>query len=421
MNNFNKNKLVYLAAPLLFGILVFLSFNANKAPQNVIWTDMEGYYVYLPSTFIYGGFKKEAVRDTNYIQVWPGTQTIYTKYTCGVAYLESPFFLMAHILSRPLGYAADGHSLIYCYFLMFAAIFYLLAGCYLLWRSIRVYYSNQSALVALLGLFLGTNMYYYTFFQPTMSHIYSFFLFSALVFLTEKVLTGGKNTRDFVLFGLVAGLMVLARPTSVIVLLYPLYRWIKQTPDKAAFLRGHITPLAAMAVAGILVWLPQVWYWKSVTDHWFMWSYGDETFKYWKEPKLFRVLFDAWNGWLLYSPIAILPLVGLVWGRHSNRHSERIILVILAMATYLFASWWAWWFGGAFGHRCYVEYYALLAIPFAGVAERAMQKTWRKVAFFALCVLLVYYNLGLTYHYQAPWDGPNWTYDSVWNEVKRLF
>ena len=65
---------------------------------------MEGYYVYLPATFIYGGFTKEAVRDTNYIRPWPGTDKIYTKYTSGVAVLEAPFFALAHLLSSPLGY-----------------------------------------------------------------------------------------------------------------------------------------------------------------------------------------------------------------------------------------------------------------------------------------------------------------------------
>lgn len=382
---------------------------------------MEGYYVYLPATVIYGGFKQEAVRDTNYIRAWPGTTKIYTKYTCGVAMLEAPFFAVAHLLSKPLGFPSDGHSLIYCYLLMLSAIFYMLAGMYLLWRSIQPYYSNQAALIALAGLFFGTNMYYYTFFQPSMSHIYSFFLFSALVFLTEKVFQAERVRRDFLLFGLVAGLMVLVRPTSVIVLLYPLYRWSKQTADRSAYLWDNKVNIALMVMAGILIWLPQIVYWKSVTDHWFMWSYGDESFKYWKEPKLFRVLFDAWNGWLLYSPIAIIPLVGLFAGRHSNRHSERIIMVIIAMATYLFASWWAWWFGGAFGHRCYVEYYALLAIPFAGVAEWAFRNIWTKMAFISLVLVLVYYNLGLTYHYQAPWDGADWTYESVWKEIKRLF
>ena len=36
-------------------------------------------------------------------------------------------------------------------------------------------------------------------------------------------------------------------------------------------------------------------------------------------------------------------------------------------------------------------------------------------------ILMVFYNLGLTYHYAPAWDGPDWTYKSVGNEIKRLW
>ncbi len=273
-------------------VLTVLSFKANEYPEKLIWADMEGYYVYLPATFIYGGFNKEAVRDTNYIKAWPGTDKIYTKYTSGVAILEAPFFFIAHLLSSPLEYPSDGHSLIYCYFLMFAAIFYLLAGMYLLWHNIRVYYSSTAALVSLASLFLGTNMYNYTMFQPSMSHIYSFFIFAAVIYLTEKIIapTRKNSWSSFLLFGLSTGLMVLIRPTSAIVLLYPLYRWAKLTDNKLLYVKRNAVNILIVVIAVITVWMPQLVYWKSITDNWFMWSYGDETFKYWKEPKLFRVL-----------------------------------------------------------------------------------------------------------------------------------
>ena len=47
-----------------------------KNPQSLIWSDMEGYYVDLPSIFIYGGFDKVAVRDTNYLRSFRGTNKI---------------------------------------------------------------------------------------------------------------------------------------------------------------------------------------------------------------------------------------------------------------------------------------------------------------------------------------------------------
>jgi hypothetical protein len=421
----NSNPMLSKSSAIVVGIFAFLallSFSGNKNHQSLIWSDMEGYYLYLPATFIYDGFSKEAVRDTNYLRPWPGTDKIYTKYTSGVAILESPFFMMAHTLSQPLGYPSDGHSLIYCYFLKLSAIFYLLAGMFLLWKLLLRYYSPRAAGIALFSLFAGTNLYYYTLFQASMSHVYSFFLFAAFIYLTDELLIKKSvNVQKYLAFGVVSGLMLLVRPTSVILLIYPLYRWYRHTENRAAYIKQHLPKIGMATLAASVVWIPQVLYWKSVTGNWFMWSYGDESFKYWKEPKLFRVLFDAWNGWLLYSPIAILPLINLFLERHRNKHGERAIMIILALATYLFASWWAWWFGGAFGHRCYVEYYALLAIPFAHLVEKALPNKRYTFLLVGICLLLIYYNLGLTYHYAPPWDGPNWTYDSVWNEIKKLF
>ena len=125
----NWPRLLFL---LLIPSAIFLSFNANRYPDKLIWSDMEGYYVYLPATFIYGGFDKVQVRDKDYLKVLPGTNKIYTKYTCGAAILEAPFFLAAHALSGPLGFPSDGHSAIYSYGLMMAGVFYMLAGLLLL-------------------------------------------------------------------------------------------------------------------------------------------------------------------------------------------------------------------------------------------------------------------------------------------------
>ena len=81
-------------AALLFAILytINISYKNIEHPGNLIWSDMEGYYTYLPSVFIYGDFVKDAVKDTNYIRPYKDTQKIYSKYTCGVAMLEMPFF-----------------------------------------------------------------------------------------------------------------------------------------------------------------------------------------------------------------------------------------------------------------------------------------------------------------------------------------
>lgn len=46
-----KSTLILLSAIALAVSLAYLSKDANEVPQRLMWSDMEGYYVYLPATF----------------------------------------------------------------------------------------------------------------------------------------------------------------------------------------------------------------------------------------------------------------------------------------------------------------------------------------------------------------------------------
>lgn len=426
MNKSNSDKVFTFFILVLIVLSLLNTIRQNKYPENLIWSDLEGYYLYLPSVFIYGDFKQEAIRDTGYLKVFPGTDKVYSKYTCGVAILEMPFFLVGNALSKPLGYPQDGKSRIYGYTMVFAGLFYFWLGMFFLYKYLRRYFERKPVMIALTGIALGTNLFYYSVFQPGMSHVFSFCFFSMFLLLTDTILiqkyqTLRKPAITWLLYGLVFGMIVLIRPTNIIVSLLPLYIWLKKESNPFLYLKNNALSIIVFAVAFILPFIPQMFYWKYVTDNWVMWSYGEESFSHWKEPKLVRVLFDAWNGWILYSPIVLIPLFALFKGRNSNQYHERTSIFILMFATYIFASWWAWWFGGAFGHRSYVEFLSLLALPFALLISQIQSNKYLKYSVYVLIIVLCYYNLGLTHVYTPPWDGPNWTYESWWNEVKRIF
>ena len=67
------NKL-WFKAVLIFAvaITIVISYKNIQHPGNLIWSD--------------------AGKDTNYIRPYKDTQKIHSKYTCGVAMLEMPFF-----------------------------------------------------------------------------------------------------------------------------------------------------------------------------------------------------------------------------------------------------------------------------------------------------------------------------------------
>ncbi len=405
-------------------ISIFVSKNAIVHPINLIWSDMEGYYTYLPSTFIDGSFGRSVVRDTTYLKEYKDTGKTYTKYTCGIAILQLPFFLLTHTYAHLFGKNTDGKNETYGRGLAWAGLFYFWVGIYVLYKLGQKYFSNVTVIFALVGLACGTNLYYYTFFQPAMSHVYSFCLFAIFLWLTDLMWInrlGHDKIMSWVTYGLLMGLIVLVRPTNIIIAILPLYIWQKNTPHKIDYVIKYDKMISLMVIACVIPWIPQFVYWHYISGDWIIWSYTDEGFPFWREPKLIRVLFDPWNGWILYSPIVVFPLVYLLYRRNDNSHYERAYILIFMLATYIFSSWWAWWFGGAFGHRSYVEFTSLLMIPFAGMLHAISRWKWMFYSMVAAILILCYYNVGLTYAYQPPWDGYSWTYNSWWGEVKKLF
>lgn len=251
-----------------------------------------------------------------------------------------------------------------------------------------------------------------------MSHVYSFGLASLLVYVGDDFFHQKQIRFSRIpLIAALLGLMVLIRPTNVVYVFYFLLLAVFKKRLGSLLTRESIKWLLIGAVIVVLIWLPQVYYWYYISGNYFIWSYLNESFIYLKDPKIWKVLVGAWNGWILYSPIVLLPLGRLFYGAIKNKHGELAVLLTLSAATYLFASWWAWWFGGAFGHRCYVDFLPLLVLP---MAQLLIQPTTKWI--YLLLLLLMYYNVGLTYQYidSAPWDGPNWGYEQVWKVVKKL-
>src|SRR5680860_135802 len=98
-----KNRYLQIIGIILFsGILLFLTFNRHSKSKDLdyhseIWADKAGYYVYLPAAIKY---KFNPVNFPDSIDVKTGNgfmldyehKKIRTKYTCGVALMQLPFF-----------------------------------------------------------------------------------------------------------------------------------------------------------------------------------------------------------------------------------------------------------------------------------------------------------------------------------------
>lgn len=431
----------WLIAPFFFVTMLMYSssLHENHHSGNIIDADTEGYYMYLPSVFIYDGFTgyrlKSCCRRKKDSGEW------ISKYTYGVALMQSPFFLGAHTLAKwnynPEGLSGDalekhdeawkasGFSWVYAKGILLAGAFYASFGLLLLYLTLKRLVTKWPALFTIFALFFGTNLLYYSAGEAGMSHSYSFFLFALALYLLPNFLNK-PNIKNALLLGIPLGMIVLIRPTNII-FLSVLFLWevynVQDLKDRFKFFFQQIPSSIFIFVPLVIVVIPQMMYWNHMTDHWIFYSYRDQGFKYWNSPYIFSVLFSHQNGFFAYAPMMLLIFPGLFLSFRSKRNSPILATALFVLCTYIFASWWAWWFGGAYGARSFIEYFAVLSLPLAMLVCKVMEtrKIWLNVAMLALMVFLWIGSIKTILQYKPPWDGEKWTTERYWKVMEKAY
>lgn len=394
---FDSKTVLYLIAIFM----VFQFYSIKRFNSNLLWAnEMAAYYAYLPALHVLGDLTLEktpmetALFERFYYPRAAENGGWVIKTTMGLAILQTPFFLIAQFLSLNLDYPADGYSLIYRQMAVFATIFYAFWGLFFLRRSLLLFFSDFVVSLVLVSLLLGTNLYYYTFYETNMSHVYTFFLVSLFTWLT---LSWHRETKPWklILLAFVLGLVTLIRPVNVCIgLFFLLYKDEKQTDLKAKFnlLIQQKLSVVLAAAAFIVPLIPQLVYWHHLTGEWFYYSYEGEYF-YWFKPKIWLGLFSYQKGWLVWTPLMWFALIGLILLRKQLKGFFLPILVLLPVYVYIIFSWWCWWYGGGFGMRPMIDIYPILAFPLAAFMDRAYQSKFARKAVTGFYLFFILLNL----------------------------
>ena len=341
---------------------------------------------------------------------------VLSKYTCGVAILQIPFFIIADKLAPSFGYEPNGFTPIYYKLLDVAAVFYLLLGFYFLEKFLRTRSKGAGSVLVVLSLVFATNLFYYAVDETGMSHVYSFALFSVFLYLIQKTkFLFEVTTLQLLLIGLVCGLIVLIRPINGLFLTSLLFLDITTQLEIKQRVRRliHVKTALILFLGFVISILPQLLYWKYSSGSFFTYSYGEEGFT-WSNPHLLQVWFSPYNGLFLYSPF-YLVLIGLaVYMAVKKIPNGAYILVVFLALSYILSCWWDPGFGCSFGARSFVEYLALFSIPLAAFFHSPKNNTSYKPLLAGLFILIfVAYNLKMTYSYDGCfYGGKNWDWNT---------
>ena len=396
-----------------------------------IRSDGFSYYVYLPSWFLFHDTTlAAAARDCcggefpefTAIIRWPETRRWVNAHPIGVAIMQAPFFIVAHLLTRWTNLSPDGFSLYYQHAAGLSGLAWIVAGLAVLRRLLLRDFSDRVTAATLFVLLFGTNLYHYATYDSSYSHPYSFFLFAAFMWLTLQW-NEEPTMRRSVLLGVVGGLIVLVRHTNVLfMMLFVLYGVGTRTSLAARFAelwRAHAAVARIAIVAGLVI-APQLLIYYQATGHLLVSSYGELGFN-WTAPQIGEVLFGVRKGLFFWSPILLVASAGMVLLARSRAQLSAVILpgvLFLAVHTYLIASWWDWQFGGSYGHRGFVDTLPLFAVGLAAAFERASQNRGAQATVAvvaATCVVLSMFQMLQYWYGIIPFN------DTTWPQYKELF
>jgi hypothetical protein len=401
-------KIMFLSFPrLIIGTLAtvsfvfFLSFKwVNHQWRYNIASDGKGYYVYLPAAFIYHDFsfqfteKTEAIYNPGSIQPpvaqLPDGKKL-NKYFVGEALLLIPFFLIAHVLTILFQLPADGYSFIYAIMVSVAALFYALAGLYMLNKLLLDFkVTNNIRAITFIVVFGGSTLLHYTWMEPSMSHVYSFFAINTFLALAANYFKHQQKIKLYLLF-LTLGLICLIRPVNALVVLTLPFVWLMIQPivSPINMLKNSFKTLILGTFLFAAIIFIQLGLYQLQIGQWWIWAYTNEGFNF-SNAHFFDIIFSFRKGWLIYTPIALVSLLLAVYIWHKNLFVLCAFFMPLIVILYVASSWYDWAYGASFGCRPMTEMIGFVMIPFALSLQIIKNRITKLSLFFLVwCFLLL--------------------------------
>ncbi|MBI5539975.1 MAG: hypothetical protein HY951_07950 [Bacteroidia bacterium] len=414
---------------LIVGILIIIIARNSlwKKEDRVIEWDVVSYYAYVPAAFIHHDLSLDFFTKNKQLPgeiYWPlvsPTGKPVIKTTMGLAIMYSPFFLIAHAITPYTKYPANGFSQPYKQLLVLSSVIYLLFGLYFLRKFLQYYFNKYLIGITILSIVLGTNLLIYSTYFSTTSHIYSFFLFCTFIYFTKKWYSNPSIIYSIII-GLLIGLISLIRPTNIIISVFFIFFEVdslSKLKERFYFYFRNYKLIITIILFSIVIWMPQIIYWKMQAGQYFYFSYQNERF-FFNKLNILNNLFSFRNGWLLYTPLMILSLMGIPI-LLKNKFMFYPIFIFTILNIYIISSWWCWWYTG-YGNRAYIESYAILSIPFIILLSK-IQK-WNKIIFILtlhIIFLLIGFNLFQSrQYYKGSIHYDSMTKESYWASFGKI-
>ena len=385
-----------------------------RVDGQLIGSDGVYYYAYLPSLLLDGDLdlsnQYARLLPTEVVALMGHTATglLPNAYAIGSTILWAPFFLLGHALAlslhaagRPI--ALDGMGTIYQAATLIGSLTYGFLGLMLIYSACRLFFGRAASALAVMLIWLGTNVLYYMIAEPSMSHNGSLFanaLFLALWLRARRDLSkpSRASLHGWALLGLAGGLVALVRLPDATVMLLPVLDALARgegPPFRQQLTARNLLALPAYALGFLVGFAPQMASWQVLYGSPLVSGYlvTDQPTFAWLRPKLWQVFFSPLHGLYLWHPLALLATAGLAWLYRKERLLALWLALGLAMQAYVIGSWRDWGQGDAFGGRMFISTLPGLALGLGALLEWAAARRYMAAVALASAALVVWNGL----------------------------
>lgn len=372
--------------------MFFMTFSRSHK-QAISW-DVFGYYLYLPATFYHHDIALDDITWAENARVkYDLSGTLYQihpvdggghviQYTSGMAIMYLPAFVGGHLGAAISGAEQDGFSEPYQLAISIWSCLIAIAGLFVL-RKILLYYFNDLITTTVMLLIVFATNYLITLGRsPALSHNYLFLCYTLLIWNTIQW-HNSKKLINMVGIAIPLGMACLTRPTELVAIFIPLF-WntvgIRSTWEKIkSTWLNHRNQVWVFVGLMTLCAMPQLIYWKMVTDHFVFNSYTNpgEGFDF-LSPHTANFLLSFRKGWFVYTPIMFVALFGLIYLWKKQKQIGLSFVIFIALNLYIISSWSCWWYAHCYSQRAMLQSYPLMAIllgfVFLGLSESSKTK-----------------------------------------------
>jgi len=339
-----------------------------------------GYYAYIHSLLIHHnlnfedefragntGFTMSRVDANGNLDssLYTTTGHLGNHFTVGPSMLWAPLLVPVHGVMLALQRAGfhvkpDGFSKPYIVAMAVATALYGFIGLLLCYSIACRFVDRRWAFLATLGIWFASSLPVYMYFNPSWSHAHSVFAVSLFLWFWERT-RRNRTLVQWIILGLLSGLMLDMYYPNVVVLIIPLFEslrgyWRSLRPGSDWNAVGRLFGLNTLYCAStVLAFLPTLITRNMIYGHFLTFGYDGETAWRWASPVLGAVLLSSDHGLLTWTPVLIPALVGLVLFWKYDRELAPSVLVVVTTFCYLIACYICWDGLSSFGNRFFIS------------------------------------------------------------------